>query len=254
MPNPAGSIVDTIAECPPLGSYRFLSTSGTLTVTGFFVNALGNQTGSSFSGTVNTSEAETWADISAAALPDDAIGFRGSFSVAAYYALDPTGETDFEANPTNYPRIPASSDVRIGRVAEIDSSGATATVSGSVVVTQLPDSVDGPGTPVIDSYTHASFNLAAGNNQVLVASAASKQIWVYGIGFSVNVAGTVSFQDEDDTAITGVMQIAATGGMVVSPSGNFAMPIWKLATNKDLEVDVVTSELDGWLCYAIVSV
>jgi len=41
---------------------------------------------------------------------------------------------------------------------------------------------------------------------------------------------------------------------VVSPSGNFAMPIWKLATDKDLEVDVVTSELDGWIDYAIVSV
>ena len=42
--------------------------------------------------------------------------------------------------------------------------------------------------------------------------------------------------------------------MVAAPSGNFAMPIWKLATNKDLEVDIVTSELDGWLAYAIVSV
>src|SRR5690606_20431580 len=120
---------------------------------------------------------------------------------------------------------------------------------GDVDVLTLPRSQSGPGQPgtAIDSYTHAAFNLAAGNNQVLVSSAADKQIWVYGIGFTVNVAGTVSFQDEDDTAITGVMQIGATGGMVVSPSGNFSMPIWKLATNKDLEVDVVTSELDGWI-------
>lgn len=114
--------------------------------------------------------------------------------------------------------------------------------------------IEGPGEPTIDSYTHAAFNLAAGADQVLVSSAANKQIWIYGIGFTVNVAGTVSFQDEDNTAITGIMNIAAAGGMVVSPSGNFAMPIWKLATDKDLEVDVVTSELDGWIQYAIVSV
>jgi len=123
-----------------------------------------------------------------------------------------------------------------------------------VTSTSIDKSINGAGAPTIDSYTHASINLAAGANQVLVASAANKQIWVYGLGFTVNVAGTVSFQDEDDTAITGIMPIAATGGMTVSPSGNFAMPIWKLGTDKDLEVDVVTSELDGWLDYAIVSV
>lgn len=127
---------------------------------------------------------------------------------------------------------------------------------GDVDVTSVPRSLSGPGQPgtAIDSYTHAAFNLAAGADQVLVSSAAGKQIWVYGIGFTVNVAGTVSFQDEDNTAITGVMQMGATGGMTVAPSGNFSMPIWKLGTDKDLEVDVVTSELDGWICYAIVSV
>lgn len=127
---------------------------------------------------------------------------------------------------------------------------------GDVDVLTVPRSQSGPGQPgtAIDSYSHAAFNLAAGANQVLVSSAPSKQIWVYGIGFTVNVAGTVSFQDEDDTAITGVMNMAAAGGMVVAPSGNFSMPIWKLGTDKDLEVDVVTSELDGWIDYAILSV
>ena len=62
------------------------------------------------------------------------------------------------------------------------------------------------------------------------------------------------FQDEDNTAITGIMDFAANSGMAVSPSGNFSMPIWKLATDKDLEVDVVTAALDGWITYAIVSV
>jgi hypothetical protein len=110
-----------------------------------------------------------------------------------------------------------------------------------------------PGT-AIDSYTQAAFNLSAGNNQVLVSSAASKQIWVYGITFVLNVAGTVSVQDEDDTAITGIMPFAANSGLSIPPSGNFSMPIWKLATDKDLEVDVVTAELDGFVSYAIVSV
>ena len=148
-----------------------------------------------------------------------------------------------------------------GRAILVDSSGRVFLAAnsgvdiGDIDVVTLPSPISGPGNPVIVSYTHAAFNLAAGADQSLVAApGASKQIWVYGLGFTVNVAGTVSFQDEDNTAITGIMQIGATGGMAVSPSGNFAMPIWKLATNKALEVDVVTSELDGFLDYAIVSV
>lgn len=113
----------------------------------------------------------------------------------------------------------------------------------------------GPGAPTIDSYTHVAINLAAGADQSLVAApGASKQIWVYGLGFTVNAAGTVSFQDSDDTALSGIMPIAANGGMVNAPSGNFAMPLWKVATNKALECDIITSELDGWICYGIISI
>jgi hypothetical protein len=127
---------------------------------------------------------------------------------------------------------------------------------GDVDILTIPRSQSGPGQPgtAIDSYQQAPINLAAGANQVLVASAPNKQIWVYGYQFTVNVAGTVSFQDEDDTAITGIMPFGTTGGASVPPSGNFSMPIWKLATDKDLEVDIVTSELDGWIAYAIVSI
>lgn len=77
---------------------------------------------------------------------------------------------------------------------------------------------------------------------------------MYGVTFTVNAAGTVSFQDEDDTAISGIMPFATNSGLAIAPSGNFSMPLWKLGTDKDLEVDIVTSELDGWLDYAIVSV
>ncbi len=112
----------------------------------------------------------------------------------------------------------------------------------------------GSSNPSIDSFTQAAINLTTGANQVLVSSSASKQIWVYGIVYTCSVAGTVSFQDEDDTAITGIMDHAANSGLSHPASGNFAMPIWKLATNKDLEVDVVTANIDGWLDYSIVSV
>ena len=35
---------------------------------------------------------------------------------------------------------------------------------------------------------------------------------------------------------------------------NFSMPIWKLATNKDLECDIVSANVDGFLDYSLVSV
>jgi hypothetical protein len=115
-------------------------------------------------------------------------------------------------------------------------------------------SIDGAGSPTVDSYTQLAINLNAGADQVLVSSAASKQIWVYGITYTCSVAGTVSFQDEDDTAITGIMDHAANSGLSHPAFGNFTMPIWKLATNKDLEVDVVNCAIDGWMNYAIISV
>ena len=130
-------------------------------------------------------------------------------------------------------------------------SGAV-TTTGTVAVTN--DSLIGAGDPTIDSYAHIAINLTVGADQVLVSSAADKQIWVYGVAFTCSIAGTVSFQDEDDTAITGVMDFAGNSGLGIPTSGNFAMPIWKLATNKDLEVDVLLADIDGWLDYAIVSV
>jgi len=119
---------------------------------------------------------------------------------------------------------------------------------------KIDGAIVGPGEPTIDSYTHLAINLGVVTDSVLVSSAANKQVWVYGISFVCSVAGTVSFQDEDNTAITGVMPFAANSGLSHPTSGNFAMPIWKLGTDKDLEVDTVTCSIDGWLDYAIVSV
>lgn len=120
-------------------------------------------------------------------------------------------------------------------------------------------SVEGPGEPgtAVDSYAHAAISAAANtaNQSLIAAPGANKQIWVFGIYFTLDTAdGSVSFQDEDDTAISGVMEFSRRGGMSVSPSGNFSMPIWKLATNKALEVDTVTCGVKGSISYAIVSV
>lgn len=128
---------------------------------------------------------------------------------------------------------------------------------GDVDVTSVPRSLSGPGQPgtAIDSYTQAAISAVTGTDQSLIAApGANKQIWVYGIGFTCSVAGTVAIQDEDNTAITGVVSYAQYSGPLVSPSGNFSMPLWKVATNKALEADVTTATINGWINYAIISV
>lgn len=135
----------------------------------------------------------------------------------------------------------------------------TATAANVVNTANIEASLSGVAGALLptafDSYVHIAINVAAGaTDTVLVSSAANKQIWVYGYEFSTDIAGTISIQDEDNTAVTGIMTFGIGGGAVVSPSGNLNMPIWKLATDKDLEVDTVTCTLDGWLVYAIVDV
>lgn len=162
--------------------------------------------------------------------------------------------TTIDADTGNLAGAVIGSEVQVDVVAALPAGTNNI---GDVDVLTLPRSQSGPGQPgtAVDSYTHAAINLGAGNNQSLVAApGANKQIWVYGLGFVVNAAGTVALQDEDDTAITGVMPFAANSGLALPPSGNFSMPLWKVATNKALEMDIVTSELDGWICYAVVSV
>lgn len=120
----------------------------------------------------------------------------------------------------------------------------------------IDGAIIGPGEPAIDSYTQKAINLTTGADQVLVSSAANKQIWVYGYHIMCGDADgqSVSFQDEDDVALSGIMEFAQYGGGTISPSGNFSMPIWKLGTNKDLECDITGGDVDGWISYAIVSV
>lgn len=152
-------------------------------------------------------------------------------------------------------KLSANSGVDIGDV-DVTSIAAGDNNIGNVDIVTLPDELSGPGSPVIDSYTTDDVNLAANtaNQSVISAPGASKQIWVYGLVGTVDAAGSISIQDEDDTALSGVMPIAANGGFVMNPSGNFAMPWIKVATNKALEIDTVTCTFDGTITYAVVSV
>jgi len=128
---------------------------------------------------------------------------------------------------------------------------------GDVDVLTLPGAVQGPGNPTIDSFASAVVNLAASTaNQVLVtAPGANKQLWVYGLFMMADTAaGTVTLQDEDDTALSGTMAVSDEGGWVLPMSGNFAMPWIKVATNKALEADTGACTVDGIITYAIVSV
>jgi len=127
---------------------------------------------------------------------------------------------------------------------------------GDVDVTSLPGALQGPGNPTVDSYSCAAINAAAAADQALIAAPGSgKQIWVYGVFMMADTAaGTVSFQDEDNAVLSGVMAVSDEGGWVLPISGNFAMPWIKLATNKALEIDCATSTIDGIICYGIISV
>ena len=126
-----------------------------------------------------------------------------------------------------------------------------------VSLADLPTSIQGPGNPTVDSCLHAAVNLAAGTaNQVLISSAANKQIWIHALHIMADTgAGVITLQDEADVAVTGDIAVADEGGFVWPPSGNFSMPWAKLGTDKDLEADTTgTATFDGIIVYSLVSV
>lgn len=108
----------------------------------------------------------------------------------------------------------------------------------------------------IDSYNTAVINLAAStNNQELVAApGAGKSIYVYGLFMMADTAaGTVTLQDEDDTALSGTMAVSDEGGWVLPISGNLEMPWIKVPSGKALEADVGACTIDGIIAYGIAS-
>ncbi|MFH1484743.1 MAG: hypothetical protein ABIH46_01610 [Chloroflexota bacterium] len=152
--------------------------------------------------------------------------------------------------------VEVQNEVEVTLNGEAGVLGAGAQSIGKVDVPSLPSAIQGPGNPSIDSFTHAALSLAAAANQQMIAApGANKQIWVYGLFMMADTgAGTVALQDEDDTAITGSLAVSDEGGWVLPISGNFAMPWFKVATNKALEADMATCTIGGIVAYAVVSV
>lgn len=106
-----------------------------------------------------------------------------------------------------------------------------------------------------EGFSTVAVNVDAGaNTQLVAAPGADKQIWVYGLDLRADAAGSFALQDEDDTALTGVMPVGANEGITWPISPNENIPWVKVATNKALEIDTVTSTCDGVLVYAIVDV
>lgn len=129
--------------------------------------------------------------------------------------------------------------------------------NGNVVVTGLPAAVQGPGSPVVDSFHSGPVNLAASTTDQSLVSAPGedKQIWVYLFwGTGDTAAGTLYLHDGDGTALTGYPAFADEGGFVIPASGNFAMPSIIVPTNKPLLADTGPNTFDGSMTWAIVSV
>lgn len=121
----------------------------------------------------------------------------------------------------------------------------------------MPTFMYGAGQPTVESITSAVVDLAAStNNQEIVAApGAGKQIWVLGIFCMADTAaGTIVFQDEDDTALTGTIALSDEGGFVWPLASNPAVPWFKVATNKALEADTGACTVDGVIVYATVVV
>ena len=215
-------------------------------------------------------------------MPEDGdirVGFEGNTPTAAVgmllkegvkYKIPSINLANLKLIRTGASNVSCSIDLfKADRSDSFESSLEVAGGSGSISLTgDLPDtaagdlasisgSISGAGSPTVDSYTSTDINLAANtaDQEIIAAPGASKEIWIYGINFTMGTGdGSISFQDSDDTAITGVMTFKQDTGMAHSPSGNFSMPLWKVATNKAFEADTVTSSADGSISYAIISV
>lgn len=149
-----------------------------------------------------------------------------------------------DASGALYIKLPANSGVDIGDV-DVTSIVFPDSLGGALKITN------------VDSYQTVAINLAASTiDQVLVADPGdNKQIWVYGVFMMADTAaGTVTFQDALDAALSGVMAVSDEGGWVLAPSGNFEMPWLICTTSEALEVDTGAATIDGILIYAIVDI
>jgi hypothetical protein len=139
----------------------------------------------------------------------------------------------------------------ITRIAEVTLVGQVSEV------TSVPAAIQGPGNPVVDSFASAVITLSADtlNQSIIAAPGANKQLWIYEIVVTANTGdGTLRFEDGDGTALSGAIPVAENGGFASAASGNFAMPTFKVPTNKAFRADTVTLGAAGWCTYAVVDV
>jgi len=118
--------------------------------------------------------------------------------------------------------------------------------------------VAGSASEISEAYESVVVSLAANTaNQVIIAApSAGRSIWVYGLFLAVgDGAGSVLFRESGGVALTGSMAFPDGGRLCIGPSGNFAMPIWKLPAARALWATTTgAATFNGWLCYAIVGV
>ncbi len=184
---------------------------------------------------------------------------RGVFAMAV--RNDNLG-TSFHTADLSYGPI-ATTEQGAVHVEPPQGTGAMAAATAVTIATDdtvllaMNKSIIGAAAPTVDSYATVAVSTAAATaDQELVGTpGADKQIWVYGlVGTADTGDGSVSLQDEDNTALSGVMAVAENGGFAINPSGNFSMPWIKVATNKALEIDTLVCGFKGILTYAIISV
>ena len=139
----------------------------------------------------------------------------------------------------------ATDDTQYGAV------GAAADVDGNIhgQLRTIGEAAEGHGLayPVIDSVFNVALTGPADTaNTALVADPGSdKRICVMGwYGTADTDAGTIAFQDEDDTVITAAMAVLL-GGQYGAVSNDVRFPAMVVVANKALEIDTVTAGFDG---------
>lgn len=122
----------------------------------------------------------------------------------------------------------------------------------------LANVTGGVKAKVVDSFTSKAIVLAAGtlNQSIIAAPGAGKAIYVYALSVhGATGAGTLTLQDEDDTALSGAIALDAGYNYELTPAANMAMPWIKVATNKALEGDTAgLCTVGGVITYAVVTV
>ena len=95
-------------------------------------------------------------------------------------------------------------------------------------------------------------NAENGGYRTLVADPGSgKKILVYHITGTNSAAGTVTFADGDETALSGAMWFNLNGGLSVC-SSNVAIPLLICTANKAFTVSASAGTFKGMLTYAVV--